>query len=72
MNAGCLSLGDTLVIIDIYLATALDFGITCLEDLLGSRLVRVVLDEGLLLRGFRKFVIDEFLEELEKEQERWE
>ena len=56
-------MGDTLVIIDIYLATALDFRIACLEDLLGSRLVRIVLDEGLLLRGFRKFVIDEFFEE---------
>ena len=56
-------MGDTLVIIDIYLTTALDFRIACLEDLLRSRLVRIVLDEGLLLRGFRKFVIDEFLEE---------
>lgn len=56
-------MGDTLVIIDIYLTTALDFRIACLEDLLGSRLVRIVLDEGLLLRGFREFVIDEFFEE---------
>ena len=55
-------MGDTLLIIDIYLATALYFRIACLEDLLGSRLVRIVLDEGLLLRGFRKFVIDQFLE----------
>ena len=56
-------LGNALVVINVYLTTALYFCIACFEDLLGTWLVRIVLDEGLLLSGLRKFVVDKFLEE---------